>query len=45
VLAGFVSFGRAREVYGVAFVRDVLDDSLEVDVDGTAQLRARGRGA
>jgi N-methylhydantoinase B len=40
VLAGFVSFGRAREVYGVAFVREVLDDSLEVDAEATARVRA-----
>jgi N-methylhydantoinase B len=39
VLARFVSFERARDVYGVAFVRAVLDDSLEVDVEETARLR------
>ena len=39
VLARFVSFERAREVYGVAFRREVLDDSLEVDRAETARLR------
>jgi N-methylhydantoinase B/oxoprolinase/acetone carboxylase alpha subunit len=39
VLAGFVSFGRARSVYGVAFERDVLDDSLRIDEAETARLR------
>jgi N-methylhydantoinase B len=39
VLARFVSFDRARDVYGVAFVRDVLDDSLVVDDHETAALR------
>ena len=34
VLARFVSFERARDVYGVAFEADVLDDSLEVDEAG-----------
>ena len=43
VLAGFVSFARAREVYGVAFEREVLDDSLAVDLDETRRLRAAGR--
>ena len=42
VLARFVSFARAREVYGVAFEREVLDDSLEIDRDGTARLRRSG---
>ena len=36
---GFVTFARAREVYGVAFERDVLDDSLAVDEAETARLR------
>jgi hypothetical protein len=35
-----VSLERAEDVYGVAFTSDVLDDSLEVDVERTAQLRA-----
>jgi N-methylhydantoinase B len=39
VLAGFVSLASARIDYGVAFVRDVVDASLEVDVAGTAALR------
>ena len=39
VLARFVSFERAREVYGVAFRSEVLDDSLEVDAAETARLR------
>jgi len=39
VLARFVSFERAREVYGVAFRQEVLDDSLEIDVEETARLR------
>jgi hypothetical protein len=40
VLARFISFERAREVYGVAFRTDVLDDSLEVDEQETARLRS-----
>jgi N-methylhydantoinase B len=39
VLARFVSFERARTVYGVAFVRETLDDSLAVDEAETARLR------
>jgi len=39
VLARFISFGRARAVYGVAFEGEVLDDSLSVDVAETARLR------
>jgi N-methylhydantoinase B len=39
VLARFVTFERAREVYGVAFREDVLDDSLEVDHEATRRLR------
>ena len=39
VLARFVSFERAREVYGVAFAREELDDSLAVDEQETARLR------
>ena len=45
VLAGFVSFERAREVYGVTFRREVLDDSLEVDPQETGRLRGEGSGA
>jgi N-methylhydantoinase B len=40
VLARFVSFERARDVYRVAFRRDVLDDSLEIDAAETARLRS-----
>lgn len=39
VLAGFVSLASARDDYGVAFVRDVIDPSLEVDVVATLALR------
>jgi N-methylhydantoinase B len=39
VLARFVGFERAREVYGVAFEREVLDDSLAVDQGETGRLR------
>src|SRR5262249_37013200 len=42
VLAGFVSPGRAREVYGVAFSTTAIDDSLEVDEAETARLRGAG---
>jgi N-methylhydantoinase B len=42
VLARFVSFERACEVYCVAFEREVLDDSLTVDAGETALLRADG---
>src|SRR6185312_1823177 len=40
VLARFVSFERAREVYGVAFEREVLDDSLAVDDTERRRLRS-----
>jgi len=40
VLALFVSFERAREVYGVAFAREVIDDSLDVDLKETRRLRS-----
>jgi N-methylhydantoinase B len=39
VLARFVSFERARDVYGVAFGREVLDDSLSIDEAETRRLR------
>lgn len=39
VLAGFVSFERAKSVYGVAFVADVMSADLAIDDDGTAALR------
>ena len=42
VLAFFISFERAREVYRVAFTGEALDDSLEIDWDATAQLRSSG---
>ena len=41
VLARFVSFERAREVYGVVFRAEVLDDSLEVDPAETAPVERR----
>jgi len=44
VLARFVSRERAREVYGVAFRAEALDDSLEVDEAETARLRGAGAG-
>jgi N-methylhydantoinase B len=40
VLAGFVSFTRARDVYGVVFVEDVLAERLAVDRAATAARRA-----
>ncbi|UGS35954.1 hydantoinase B/oxoprolinase family protein [Capillimicrobium parvum] len=43
VLAGFVSFGRARDVYGVAFVEEALSSSLEVDLEATRARRAELR--
>jgi N-methylhydantoinase B len=39
VLARFVSFERARDVYGVAFEREILDDSLVVNEEETHRLR------
>jgi N-methylhydantoinase B len=42
VLARFVSLERARDVYGVAFRGDRLDESLEVDEAETARLRGGG---
>src|SRR5205823_14873317 len=42
VLAHFIGFERARQVYGVAFAREVLDDSLEIDWQETARLRRAG---
>jgi N-methylhydantoinase B/oxoprolinase/acetone carboxylase alpha subunit len=41
VLSRFVGFERARDVYGVAFEREVLDDSLTVDHRETNRLRSR----
>lgn len=43
VLAGFISFERARAAYGVAFTSDTLDDSLTVDIEATRQLRSSAR--
>jgi N-methylhydantoinase B len=43
VLSGFVSFERAREAYGVAFVREEADDSLELDREETKRLREARR--
>ena len=40
VLSHFVGFERARDVYGVVFEREVLDDSLAVDERETARLRS-----
>src|SRR5207247_11454537 len=40
VLAGFVSVERARDVYGVVFSSAEPDDSLRVDEQETARLRA-----
>lgn len=42
VLARFVGFERARDVYGVVFEREVLDDSLAVDEEETRRLRGSG---
>lgn len=39
VLAGFISFERAREVYGVVFISDQLAPSLEVDSEATLSQR------
>lgn len=39
VLAGFVSFERARDVYGVAFEYDVPSADLRIDDEATARLR------
>lgn len=41
VLSGFVSFERAREVYGVAFTDDEATAGLQIDVAETSRLRAR----
>lgn len=40
VLNRWVSFERAREIYGVVFVSEVVADSLEVDESATDALRA-----
>ena len=43
VLARFVSFARARDVYGVVFAEDALDDRLAVDAEATRARRAQLR--
>lgn len=40
VLAGFVSFARAREVYGVVFTDEARTRALTVDAEATAARRA-----
>jgi N-methylhydantoinase B len=46
VLSGFVSFDRARDVYGVVFGSETVGDALAVDAAATearrADLRSRG---
>jgi N-methylhydantoinase B len=44
VLAGFVGFERARDVYGVVFDDEVVGESLTLDVAGTSALRDSMRG-
>jgi hypothetical protein len=39
VLAGFVSFARARDVYGVVFADDHVSAALAVDPVATDQRR------
>jgi N-methylhydantoinase B len=39
VLSGFISFERARDVYGVVFADTELSDALAVDVEGTRRRR------
>jgi N-methylhydantoinase B len=43
VLAHFVSFEKAREVYGVIFEEETLSETLTVDVEATRALRDRLR--
>ncbi len=45
VLARFVSLARARDVYGVVFAGEVLDDTLAVDEDATRRRRDELRAA
>ncbi|WP_037138649.1 hydantoinase B/oxoprolinase family protein [Rhodococcoides fascians] len=40
VLARFISFERAKTVYGVAFTSETLTADLDIDVEETARLRA-----
>lgn len=42
VLARFISFERAREIYGIAFEREVRTDALAVDYAATGALRGNG---
>jgi N-methylhydantoinase B len=39
VLSQFISFERARDVYGVVFENTELSDALVVDMGGTVRLR------
>jgi hypothetical protein len=39
VLAQWVSFERARDVYGVVFVEELTHDGLAVDAEATARRR------
>ena len=43
VLARFVTVGRARDVYGVAFEQETLDDTLSIDIAETERLRKARR--
>jgi N-methylhydantoinase B len=43
VLSQFITFERARDVYGVVFTGTVLTDALAVDAAGTARQRERLR--
>ena len=50
VLSGFISFERARDVYGVVFANAELSDGLSVDKSATERQRAslsaaRGKSA
>jgi N-methylhydantoinase B len=45
VLSQFISFERARDVYGVVFANTELSDALMVDVEGTARQREAVRAA
>jgi N-methylhydantoinase B len=44
VLAGWVSFERARDIYGVEFTSSVRSEELTVDVEATERRRAATRG-
>ena len=39
VLSGFITFERARDVYGVVFANAELSDALAVDTEGTRRRR------